>query len=147
METLPQTIRDAILLTRAIGIDYLWVDALCIIQDSFTDWEQESTRMCAVYANATLTIAAMDSADSEMGLIPLNFQRPATQINTVEGPIYFRYNYHTPIGASSTKPCWTLPDPLHENPKTYGILTARGWTMQELALSPRILWCRELELA
>lgn len=45
LEDLSTTIRDAILLTRSIGIAYLWVDAICIIQDSKSDWEIESGRM------------------------------------------------------------------------------------------------------
>jgi hypothetical protein len=48
-DELPQTIKDAVTITRALGIQYLWVDALCIIQDSQEDWEAESKKMADVY--------------------------------------------------------------------------------------------------
>jgi hypothetical protein len=62
----PQTIRDAIVITRALGERYLWVDALFIMQDSPEDWQHESGRMAEVYSNASLTIIA--AADSSSGV-------------------------------------------------------------------------------
>jgi Heterokaryon incompatibility protein (HET) len=53
VQDLPQTIQDAIEVTRRLGIRYLWVDALCIIQDSITDKENEIRNMGLVYKNAT----------------------------------------------------------------------------------------------
>jgi hypothetical protein len=55
-----RTIHDAIRLTDAIGVQYLWVDALCIIQDSTEDWTKEAAQMGSIYANSTLTLAAVD---------------------------------------------------------------------------------------
>ncbi|KAF1357185.1 HET-domain-containing protein, partial [Lizonia empirigonia] len=54
IELLPQTIKHAILLVRELGISYLWVDSLCIIQDSVSDWEREAARMCDIYSHAVL---------------------------------------------------------------------------------------------
>ena len=68
LDKLPQTIRDAIIITRALGIQYLWVDALCIIQDSKDDWEAESGRMMGVYGRAFLTISAALGPDVHYGL-------------------------------------------------------------------------------
>jgi hypothetical protein len=65
---LPQTIKDAITTTRALGIQYLWVDALCIIQDSQEDWEAESKKMADVYGGAFLTISAALDPDVHHGL-------------------------------------------------------------------------------
>ncbi|KAF2176930.1 HET-domain-containing protein, partial [Zopfia rhizophila CBS 207.26] len=62
---LPQTIRDAIMITRSLGIEYLWVDALCIIQDCKNDWAQESAMMADVYRNSVVTIAASSGKDSQ----------------------------------------------------------------------------------
>jgi hypothetical protein len=67
-ERLPASIRDAIMLAREMSIPYVWVDSLCIIQDSTADWEREAARMCTIYTNATITIAALDSPDSDTGL-------------------------------------------------------------------------------
>ena len=56
---LPNLFRDAILVTRGLGVRYLWIDSLCIIQDSMSDWEQEATRMADVYENAFLTLLSV----------------------------------------------------------------------------------------
>lgn len=45
----PDTLRDAILITRALGIKYLWIDALCIFQDSNHDWTTEASKMAEIY--------------------------------------------------------------------------------------------------
>lgn len=55
---LPASIVDAIRVTQKLGLQYLWVDSLCIIQDSPGDWESESSRMASVYANTHITLFA-----------------------------------------------------------------------------------------
>jgi hypothetical protein len=65
---LPQTIEDAIVVVRALGIQYLWVDALCIIQDSLEDWRAEAAKMGSVYGGAFLTISAALGPDVDHGL-------------------------------------------------------------------------------
>lgn len=49
---LPKTFRDAIFIARALGMRYLWIDSLCILQDDLQDWQREPAKMCDVYANA-----------------------------------------------------------------------------------------------
>ncbi|KAH6677171.1 hypothetical protein B0J14DRAFT_475992, partial [Halenospora varia] len=56
--SLSKTFVDAISITRFMGIRFLWIDSLCIIQDSVDDWEIESSLMDYVYENATINIAA-----------------------------------------------------------------------------------------
>lgn len=58
LKSLTKTITDAIKITRSLGLDYLWVDALCIIQNSDSDWEKESATMCSVYGGSKINIAA-----------------------------------------------------------------------------------------
>ncbi len=70
LDDLPTTIRDAVLLTRLLGFRYLWVDALCIVQDDPAHWAQESAVMDQVYGNATLTIAASSCKDKWESLSP-----------------------------------------------------------------------------
>ncbi|KAK0638553.1 heterokaryon incompatibility protein-domain-containing protein [Cercophora newfieldiana] len=65
---LPKTMQDAIAVTKYLGIQYLWIDALCIVQDSPDDWALESGRMGAIYRDATLVISATDSTDCHGGL-------------------------------------------------------------------------------
>ncbi|KAK2050895.1 HET-domain-containing protein, partial [Colletotrichum caudatum] len=67
LDGLPPTFRDAVSITRSLGIRYVWIDSLCIVQDSEEDWELESARMGAVYASSYLTIAASASPDSTGG--------------------------------------------------------------------------------
>lgn len=68
LSTLPKTFQDAVLLTRNLGIRYLWIDALCIVQDSDREWSHEASLMGDIYANSSLTISATNSPDSEGGL-------------------------------------------------------------------------------
>ncbi|KID83474.1 Heterokaryon incompatibility [Metarhizium guizhouense ARSEF 977] len=70
--TLSQSHKDMIHLARALGINYVWIDALCIIQFNAADWERESKRMAVVYGNAALTVIAGRSSDSNHGFIANN---------------------------------------------------------------------------
>ncbi|PVH83463.1 HET-domain-containing protein, partial [Cadophora sp. DSE1049] len=65
---LPRTFQDAIAVTRGLGLNYLWIDSLCIIQESREDWTKESQEMQNVYANAVFNISADSASDSSMGL-------------------------------------------------------------------------------
>jgi hypothetical protein len=55
---LPKTFRDAVVVTRRLGIPFLWIDSLCIIQDSPEDWATESSSMRLVYKNCLVNITA-----------------------------------------------------------------------------------------
>ncbi|KAL2198294.1 heterokaryon incompatibility protein-domain-containing protein [Corynascus similis CBS 632.67] len=75
---LPRTFADAVTICRRLGVRYLWIDSLCIIQDSREDWEREAARMADVYANSYLTIAASSSPDSHGGCFPSWAERSQT---------------------------------------------------------------------
>jgi hypothetical protein len=60
LSDLPTTCRDAVLVARSLHTPYVWIDPLCIIQDSRSDWERESASMCSVYQNALVTLAALE---------------------------------------------------------------------------------------
>ncbi|KXX79572.1 hypothetical protein MMYC01_204477 [Madurella mycetomatis] len=57
-EELPPLFRDAIQISRALGCAYIWIDALCIVQDDLSDWRAESTKMAQVYSGAYFNLAA-----------------------------------------------------------------------------------------
>jgi hypothetical protein len=76
---LPRTFRDAIHVVRRLNIRYLWIDSLCIIQDSKEHWRQESARMGAIYENAYLRIAASNANDATDGFLDRDFPKSATQ--------------------------------------------------------------------
>lgn len=65
---LPQTFQDAANLTFQLGVKYIWIDALCIIQGSMQDWENEGAQMCEVYSYAAMNIMATTSSDGSSGL-------------------------------------------------------------------------------
>ena len=65
--TLPKTFRDSIIITRQLGIRYLWIDSLCIIQGNDEDWARESSMMGTVYQNGYCNIAATAADDGSVG--------------------------------------------------------------------------------
>src|ERR1700712_4686371 len=129
MEMLPKTFQDAILISRSIGVRYIWIDSICIVQDSSADWEQESARMADIYSNAFLTIAATASPDSQTGCL---FRREQHQAITftyapLSDPAAIGHIF---VNASQK----FLIDPLRKYP-----LNRRAWAFQERLLSRRIL--------
>lgn len=70
--TLPRTIQDAILVTRILGVRYLWVDAVCIVQptsDNSSDWTRESVKMGEYYRNALVAIVTIVFVDTMAGFL------------------------------------------------------------------------------
>jgi len=74
ISSLARNFKDAIHITRKLGVRYLWIDALCIVQDDEEDWIQEAASMYEIYNNALLVISASNSRHSETGML---FQRSA----------------------------------------------------------------------
>ncbi|KAG4433188.1 hypothetical protein IFR05_011323 [Cadophora sp. M221] len=62
---------DAIEVAKRLGLRYLWIDSVCIIQDDEEDWERESSKMADVYQNSYITIAATCAADSSVGMFSI----------------------------------------------------------------------------
>ncbi|KAJ3554083.1 hypothetical protein NPX13_g10713 [Xylaria arbuscula] len=130
LSSLPPTFRDAILIARKLELKYIWIDSLCIIQDSKSDWETESAKMASIYKNAFITIAATASPDFQGGCFSkgdadLCFQVRQTGI------------LDTVIAART--------ELTGELPEVYPLLT-RGWVYQERMLSRRYLHCFQNEL-
>ena len=132
-EDLPLTFKDAINLTRELGLSFLWIDSLCIIQDSVQDWEQEASLMGKVYANSHCTLAASSSPDSSRGC------RRYTSASTVVP--HSRYVDITKNDIEIRIFEKRTLDWYQEFNK--GPLKERGWTLQERALSTRIVHFEE----
>ncbi|PQE07936.1 heterokaryon incompatibility protein [Rutstroemia sp. NJR-2017a WRK4] len=123
----PSTLRDAILITRELGLQYIWIDALCIFQDSEDDWNAEAGRMRDVYAGAAITIVAANSLSTAAGI---HAERPLeTDSNgqcqlawSCEETVLLRPASHISQRVANSSPWFT-----------------RGWTFQEGLLSPRTL--------
>jgi hypothetical protein len=69
LENLPQTIKDAIIVARELKYKFLWVDALCIVQDNEEDCAREVSKMSVIYSEASLIISAARTDDSKQGFI------------------------------------------------------------------------------
>lgn len=130
------TIRDAILVTRALGLTYLWIDALCISQDRDSqDWTEQSSKMNVIYGDSTLTIVAANSSSVIQGFlkerklqyIPLGW---LPHIVRPEEPLYSLAPQRIHIS-----PSWNSQDD-----QITGPWTTRGWTMQEGLLPNRLLF-------
>jgi hypothetical protein len=130
---LPRTFRQAIDFTRALGIPYLWVDSLCIIQDDRSDWEQEAAAMADIYTNCFVTIAASASEDSEGGLF-------------AEQDVGYCKVGSLHCNDGDILPLCMRKEPIHfPQAKDYP-LARRGWLLQERLLSPRTIYFLGTEL-
>jgi len=69
--SLPKTFQEAILVVLSLGLEYIWIDSLCIIQDDAKDWHRQAAKMMDIYSRAFLTIAATKSTSIDGGLFSL----------------------------------------------------------------------------
>ncbi|KAK3353762.1 heterokaryon incompatibility protein-domain-containing protein [Lasiosphaeria hispida] len=133
-DDLPASFRDAISISRELGIRYLWIDSLCIIQDSKEDWENESMTMAAVYGNSTLTISAIAASGSNVGIL----------VPGPPPPIPTPSSLRVYPGADALEEVRVERQDLEEENLSLlfmrGPLSVRGWTLQESILSPRHLF-------
>ncbi|KAK7538092.1 heterokaryon incompatibility protein-domain-containing protein [Phyllosticta citribraziliensis] len=138
---LPGTFRDAVSVVRALGQRYLWIDSLCIIQDSGKDWDQEAKRMADIYQNSYLTLAATKSMDSTGGL----FSEPGAEYNarafSVKDTNHNSYNLY----CRKARPHWFGQTDRSEY-QSAPTLLSRAWVYQERVLSPRTLHFGQEEL-
>jgi hypothetical protein len=116
---LTKTFRDALQVTVWLGYEYIWIDALCILQDSDEDWRAEIASMGSIYRNSTCTIAALGARDGNDGLF-----------------------FHRSPPAMT--PCPLFQDGSHRiyaaDPRRYRKpLLERAWVLQEQCLSARTI--------
>ncbi|KAH8590099.1 heterokaryon incompatibility protein-domain-containing protein [Bisporella sp. PMI_857] len=128
LAALPQTLQDAVQTTRGLGYQYLWADALCIIQDDNEDIAREIAAIAGIYRNSTATILAATSGSVREGYL----NRPREQPCFITLPVKLSNGETGQIGIGH--PCqwsfgWNL-DPLSK----------RGWAFQESLLARRILF-------
>ncbi|CZR59390.1 uncharacterized protein PAC_09282 [Phialocephala subalpina] len=69
LASLSATIKDAVIVTRELGCKYLWVDALCIVQDNDEERERELSKMAQIYSRALLTISAAKAEHADEGFL------------------------------------------------------------------------------
>ena len=133
MNDLPGTYRDAISITRRLGYQYLWIDSLCIIQDSKEDWEVEAQKMAMIYQNALVTISADASENDHQGIF-----RGAKSLRNKSDS--FALSCHSSKRGVAGN---IYVDRRNAKPKHYNLeimpLQTRAWVLQEKALSIRKL--------
>ena len=127
---IPPLFQDAIKVARMLGFRYLWLDALCILQDDAVDWDHESADMANIFGNAALTIVARSSPNVSSGL---SLPPPSAESSTT-----------TQLVSTGTSPCEDLARPI----EAYVTLMTdmaksqssdRAWIHQEALLSARCL--------
>lgn len=92
-DVLPKTFQNALEITFQLGLKYLWIDSLCIIQDDLQDWRHEGSRMSDIYSGAYITLAAVSASTSHEGFIhDLHSPREPTRLTMVshegDGALY-----------------------------------------------------------
>lgn len=124
-EDLPKTFRDAVTITRKLRYRYLWIDSLCIIQDSKEDWMTESAIMGHIYRCSALNISAGGAEDSSSGCF------------VTREPLQHRACILT--GDATAGLCVPRCCPSEWRNHDGSSTISRGWVFQERMLAPRTL--------
>ncbi|KAH7395183.1 heterokaryon incompatibility protein-domain-containing protein [Phaeosphaeria sp. MPI-PUGE-AT-0046c] len=126
-DDLPKTFKHAVDCTRNLGIRYLWIDSICIVQGNGGDFPEESKRMEDVYSGAYCVVAASRASDQRDGFLGA---RPQRRFVAMDGqskiPFYV---------------CQII-DRFNED-VINGSLNQRGWVLQERALARRTIYFTE----
>ncbi|KAL2875632.1 hypothetical protein SGCOL_009093 [Colletotrichum sp. CLE4] len=137
--------QDAIGLTRKLGIRYIWIDSLCIIQDDKEDWRAEAARMASIFQGAHVTISGTKSSSPHQSYFtqsPDKYMAKRVEHCDGEGKGWF-------ANVRQTVPHFFSSDASGEpnySPGDFPLLN-RGWVFQERLLSPRILHLGDVEMA
>jgi hypothetical protein len=127
----PRSLQEAVVITRQLGLKYLWIDSLCIIQDSLEDKEREMAHMCQVYQNAHVTIVGASAAGSSEGYL--------TSKPFVGGTAPFRVLWQDVTLNESSVTRYIIKERSEREIISREPLHQRAWTLQECFLSPRLL--------
>lgn len=132
---LPRTFREAIEVTRRFGVRYLWIDSMCIIQDSDEDWQKESAQMVDVYSHSHLNIAATASDNAEQGLFRRRQADPS-----------WPWHALATSGNGEVRRCVIYDREMLLKGLGKAPLNSRAWVMQERFLAPRVVHFGESQL-
>lgn len=123
-EDLPATFKDAITITRELGIRYLWIDSICIIQGPEGDFSQQAKRMEDVFSQAYCILAASSARGQQDGFLHPRGKRKYIQLRQGNEPAVFVSEFVDDFDK------YVLKSPLNQ----------RGWVLQERALARRTIY-------
>lgn len=127
LESLPATFKDAIAVTRAIGLRYLWIDSLCIIQGADGDFDEESIHMEDVFSGAYCVIAASCATDNYSGFLRPTLPRDVVTLCRENEALFYV--------------CQMVDD--FKSHVLDGALNSRAWVLPEHALARRTIFFTE----
>ncbi|EEU40925.1 uncharacterized protein NECHADRAFT_76523 [Fusarium vanettenii 77-13-4] len=142
---LPSNFADVARVCIRLGIPYLWIDSLCIIQDSADDWKREAIKMHLVYRHAVVTIVATSATSTHDGFLERDFKK------TLAAKVHYSLEHDQeslPSGYGRDKyMVISCRENYQDSYPTYAIneskWNTRAWTMQERSLSTRLIhFCR-----
>jgi hypothetical protein len=132
-EALPPTMRDAVFITNNLGIRYLWIDAICIFQDSEDDFIAENRKMRDIYSGAILTINGTSAAKiSDSLFVHRTFRHVKLPWRNGKKP--HEYVYLREDSQATQHKLKSAP------------VNTRGWCLQESLLARRSLWIGEQQM-
>ena len=127
--TLPRTIQDAVRVTRTLGLAFIWVDSLCILQDDPGDKRAQLQKMQTIYADATMTIRAAGARTYQASFL----DRPP-----IPAPADYRVPYLAPTGEKGTMRLRPWSAAIEYDPAAEPA-NQRAWILQETLLPRRLL--------
>ena len=131
----PASYREAIMVCRRFGLKYLWIDSLCIVQDSTDDWEREAAAMTNVYGNSMLNICTAGAAESSE---PSFASRDVAIISPAE--------FQARWGGQDSKTILLRHTNAYQMEVSSSPLFQRAWVVQEVMLASRLLVLAENQL-
>lgn len=150
---LPKTLIDTFTIAHRLDLKYLWIDRLCILQDSREDWSREASRMALIYKHAFLTISASCASHDNQGCFRKRYVPGIQPLRLISNPLLPPEGSAWGDGNASSISSLE-PNKDQKLGGMLGHLVDRGWIFQERILSHRIVhlaeeqvhWeCRELE--
>ncbi|KAI1411243.1 HET-domain-containing protein [Hypoxylon sp. FL1857] len=130
-------LRDAILAARVLGVRYLWMDAVCIVQDDVEDWDRESSLMSLVFQNAAMTICTPASTSCQEGFLARDW---------IMTRIRFKSNINECVsGSYIVRLVGEVNNRFHASVECLSFAlnhsnwALRGWVLQEYELSQRVV--------
>lgn len=149
LSSLPKTLQDAVYVVRGLGISYLWIDALCIIQDSTEDWIVESGQMNTIYSNATLGLFATNAESAADGFLGKREIYNQYSISCAQLQPHNATDDNHTNNADLDNMVLRFDHPQHGIDNNYycSLWADRGWTLQERLSPLRCLSYTELQMS